>query len=87
VDQFCPDADATRAQGATVIVKTKFGASFNYSTTPHFTDVPASHLLFEYIQKLKDAGIAEGCGSGKFCPDDPLLRQHLAAFLFGAQTL
>lgn len=85
--QFCPDAAATRAQGATLIVRAKLGASFSYSTLPHFTDVPASHASFKYIQKLHDEGIALGCGSGKFCPDDDLLRQHLAAFLYNAQTL
>jgi len=85
--QFCPDTAATRAQGATLIIRTKLGASFTYSTLPHFSDVPATHPSFKYIQKLHDEGIAVGCGSAKFCPDEDLLRQHLAVFLYNAQTL
>jgi hypothetical protein len=84
---FCPNAGATRAAIAVLMIKTKFGDSFGYSTMPHFSDVPAGHPAFKYIQKMKDELISEGCGGGKYCPDDFIQRQQLAVFLYKAKTL
>jgi hypothetical protein len=84
---FCPDAGATRAAVAILMIKTKFGDSFGYSTMPHFSDVPAGHPAFKFVQKMKDEQIAEGCGGGKYCPDDIIQRQQLAVFLYMAKTL
>jgi len=87
VGKYCPDQTATRADAAAIIVRAKFGQSFNYSTMPAFSDVPATHAAFKYVQKLYDAQISLGCGSGNYCPGDDLLRQHMAVFLYRAQTL
>jgi hypothetical protein len=86
---YCPDDNATRAHAAVFLVKMKYGDSFSYPLTPFFTDVPASHSAFKYIQKLRDANLTAGCNAGgtTYCPDDPLLRQQLAVLLYRAQTL
>lgn len=85
---YCPEDNASRAQAAVMLVRMKFGESFTYSQTPYFSDVPATDTSFKYIQKLKEAGITDGCSTpGAYCPADPLLRQQLAAMLYRAKTL
>jgi len=49
--------------------------------SPTFTDVPADHLFYQYIEALSASGITAGCGGGKFCPDAPLTRGQMAVFL------
>jgi hypothetical protein len=39
------------------------------------------------IEKLVDAGITTGCGGERFCPDDPVTRGQMAAFLVRALNL
>jgi hypothetical protein len=46
-----------------------------------FTDVPADSPFCPYIEELARRGITGGCGGGKFCPFDPVLRQQMAVFL------
>jgi hypothetical protein len=38
------------------------GDNFTYSSTPYFSDMPASNLYFPWVQKMKDLGIALPCG-------------------------
>jgi hypothetical protein len=84
---FCPDMAVQRDAGATLLMRAKHGSSFNYTTTPHFNDVPASHWAFEFVQKLKDDGATSGCGSGNFCPEMAVTRSMWAIFLYRLQTL
>ena len=47
-----------------------------------FGDVPVHDFAFQYIEALKAAGIAGGCGDGSnFCPGDPLTRRQAAILL------
>jgi len=46
-----------------------------------FNDVPASSPFCPYIEELSRRGITGGCGSGNFCPGDPVTRQQMAVFL------
>lgn len=55
--------------------------------TATFDDVPASHLFFQQIEALVDSGITAGCGGGDFCPNAPLTRGQMAAFLAKALGL
>ena len=52
-----------------------------------FNDVPTGHPQFQFIQALVDAGITAGCGSGNYCPDNPLTRGQMAVFLSKALGL
>jgi len=40
------------------------------STTPYFSDVPATDSFFPYVQKLKELEITTGCGNGDYCPSE-----------------
>lgn len=49
-----------------------------------FDDVPTGHLFYDDITWLRDAGITLGCNppsNTKFCPDDSVKRQQMAAFM------
>jgi hypothetical protein len=46
-----------------------------------FSDVPANHTFHTAIGQVAAAGITAGCGSGKYCPDEPVTRGQMAAFL------
>ena len=46
-----------------------------------FSDVPDSNQFHTSISNVKIAGITAGCGGRKYCPDDPVTRGQMAAFL------
>ena len=46
-----------------------------------FTDVPTDHIFFRYVEALAAAGITGGCGVGLYCPNNPVTRGQMAAFL------
>jgi hypothetical protein len=52
-----------------------------------FNDVPTSHPFFQYVEALAASGITGGCGSGNYCPDQPLTRGQMAVFLAKALGL
>lgn len=52
-----------------------------------FTDVPPDHPFFRVIEALKAAGITSGCTATEYCPDAPLTRAAVAAFLARALGL
>ncbi len=56
-------------------------------TTATFGDVPSSHPYFQFIEALASSGITGGCGGGNYCPDRPLTRGQMAAFLAKALGL
>ncbi len=51
---------------------------------PAFTDVPVTHLFFDSIGLLRDREISPGCGGTRYCPEEPMLRSEMAAFLVRA---
>ena len=55
--------------------------------TATFNDVPTGHPFFQYIEALAASGITGGCGSGNYCPDQPLTRGQMAVFLAKALGL
>ena len=56
-------------------------------SAPTFADVPDSHPFYQFIEALAASGITGGCGSGNFCPGNPLTRGQMAAFLSKALGL
>jgi hypothetical protein len=55
-----------------------------------FSDVPESEGFHADIRWLDDSGITKGCdppGNDRFCPDDPVTRGQMAAFLVRALHL
>ncbi len=47
----------------------------------NFLDVPASHPFHGFVQKIFRFGITAGCGAGNYCPEQPVLREQMAAFI------
>lgn len=89
--QFCPNALVTRGQMATYVARALFGETFSFPTAQRFSDIPASHSLFPYVQKIWDLGVTQGCSASSYCPEDLVTREQMAAFLsrafFGYQRL
>ena len=80
---YCPSNNVTRGQMAAFIIRSKFGESFSYTTTPYYSDVPDTHTFFKYIQKLKDEGIT--VTTGTYMVDDIVTREQMAAFIIRAK--
>jgi hypothetical protein len=79
---YCPDSPTTRGQMAVFIIRSILGGdSYPAPETPYFTDVPATHPFFRPIQKMRELGITSGCTATAYCPDDPVTRGQMAAFL------
>ncbi|HTY42664.1 MAG TPA: S-layer homology domain-containing protein [Thermoanaerobaculia bacterium] len=55
--------------------------------TPTFGDVPANNQFFQYVEALAASGITGGCGGGNYCPNNPVTRGQMAAFLSKALGL
>jgi hypothetical protein len=83
---FCPDDDVTRGQMAAFL--TRF-LSLPPSTTNHFGDDDGSTFEND-INRLASAGITKGCNppeNDQYCPDDPVSREQMAAFIVRALGL
>jgi hypothetical protein len=55
--------------------------------TATFADVPTNHPFFQFVEALYASGITAGCGNNNYCPDAPLTRKQMAAFLSKALGL
>lgn len=76
--RFCPNRAVTRGEMAAFLVR---ALDLKETSAIAFSDVPPGYLFRTEINRLATAGITFGCGGGKFCPDRPVLRQEMAAFL------
>ncbi len=57
--------------------------------TPRFEDVSRIHPFHNFVERLAELGIAGGCSQepAKFCPDDAIRRNQMAAFFVRAFDL
>ena len=76
---FCPDAPVTRAQMAAFLHRLFVGDAPEPSHA--FFDVPTDHAHAGEIAWLARIGVSNGCGEGHFCPEAPVTRGQMAAFL------
>ena len=82
---YCPDALVTRAQMAVFIERGIHGSSFVPPVvTLSFTDTVDNFAKY-WIEALKADGVTSGCGTGLFCPDNPVNRDQMAVFLLKAK--
>lgn len=83
-DEYCPEAPVTRAQVASFIVRSlALSAPLPDPTVDAFLDDDSSVHATD-IDKLAELGVARGCNppaNDRFCPDAPVTRGQLAAFL------
>jgi subtilisin family serine protease len=57
------------------------GQTFTVYQGITFSDVPLGSLFYDEIGKLSARGVTLGCGNGNYCPNDPVTRQEMAAFI------
>src|SRR5690606_3999374 len=78
-DRFCPDQPVTRGQMAAFLVR----ALDLPPADTTFADTKG-HTFAADIAALARSGITRGCGPDRFCPDQPVTRGQMAAFLVRA---
>lgn len=83
---FCPDQNVTREQMAAFIIRTLYGESFLYSSSPYFCDVIPGMWSFKYVQEMYENNLTKGCGGGNYCPSDFVTRAQMAVFLVRAKV-
>ncbi len=85
-DEFCPDDTVTRGQMAAFIVR--FLGLTDDGGGNTFTDDDGSTFESD-IAKIAAAGITTGCNpeGTHYCPNDPVSRGQMAAFLYRADSL
>jgi hypothetical protein len=79
--------DTLRQQMAVFLLKAAHGLCYTPPpcTTQVFTDVPCSSNFAPWINELVTEGITGGCGTGVFCPQNPVRRDQMAVFLLKAE--
>lgn len=82
-DLFCPAAPVTRGQMAAFLVR---ALGLRPGSAEPFEDTGASIFKAD-IAALAAAGITRGCSPTSFCPEDPVTRGQMAAFLVRALDL
>ena len=84
---FCPDAAVTRAQMSVLLLRGIHGSAYNPppATGQVFQDVSASSFAAGWIEELAAENITSGCGSGKYCPSNPVTRAQMAVFLIRSE--
>ena len=83
--KFCPEDSVTRGQMAAFIIKSLGVTDPPKPTKQTFADVPPTNLFYPFIEELARRGLTNGCYNDgvtrNFCPDDPVSRGQMAAFL------
>ena len=81
--RFCPDNPVTRGQMAIFIVR-----AFNLgpASADFFFD-DNGKVYEDAANRLRQAGLTQGCGPGRYCGDSSITRGEMAAFLTRARDL
>ncbi len=76
------DQSTLRQQMAVFLLKAKYGVCY---VPPQcagiFSDVPCPSIFADWIEDLAGQGITGGCGTGVYCPQNPVRRDQMAVFL------
>jgi hypothetical protein len=87
---YCPTDPVPRWQMAVFLVKALATDTFppkvggvptGFTAEPAFIDVASTDWYFAHVQKIKDEGVTNGCGGGRFCPNDLTTRAQMAGFI------
>jgi len=83
---YCPTNSVTRAQMAVFLLKGEHGQDFVPPVCAGiFADVTCPSLFADWIEQLSAEGITGGCGGANYCPNNPVTRAQMAAFLLKAE--
>jgi S-layer homology domain len=78
---YCPSQPVTRAQMASFLSR---ALALPEPSADYFVDDEGSVFHENDINKMYEAGITLGCGGPNYCPDQPVTREQMAAFLHRA---
>jgi len=81
--RFCPDNPVTRGQMAIFIVR---AYDLGPASADYFSD-DNGKVYEDAANRLRQAGLTQGCGSGRYCGDNTITRGEMAAFLTRAENL
>jgi hypothetical protein len=89
---FCPENPVTRAAMAVFILRAKYGSSYTPPPADHyFADLPVAgkEWMEPWVDQLYREGLTTGCGVSPriYCPESPVKRQAMAAFIVRAFSL
>ncbi len=84
-ETFCPHCTLTRRDALVMVVRAAGIDTSAPPATPTFSDLAADATGYAEIEAAAELGITDGCGDGRFCPDDAVTRGQLAAFLARAR--
>ncbi len=81
------DQSTLRQQMAVFLLKGRHGICYvpPDCTPGYFADVACPSPFANWIQALAVEGITGGCGSGNYCPTQPVRRDQMAVFLLKAE--
>jgi parallel beta-helix repeat protein len=81
------DQSTLRQQMAVFLLKGRHGICYvpPDCTPGYFADVACPSTFANWIQALAVEGITGGCGSGNYCPTQPVRRDQMAVFLLKAE--
>lgn len=82
--QFNPTGNISRQDFAIILAKSLNLDTDQYPATATFSDVPASHYSYSYIEAAVKAGLVNGIGDGKFGVGANLTRQDMAVLFVRA---
>jgi parallel beta-helix repeat protein len=82
--RYCPESMVTREQMAAFIIRALGEFNPPAPATQRFLDVPPSSPFYRFIDRMAVLGITGGCGGGNYCPNAPVTREQMAAFIIRA---
>lgn len=87
-DGFCPGDPIDRKTMAVWVVRILEDRDPPPVIQSRFNDVDITGFHAPYIERMVQLGVTQGCGNGSgYCPDDPVTRAEMAAFLSRAYRL
>lgn len=66
---------------AAVLLTLAVGPAVVSAGTGDFDDVPPTNVFYDDIAWLAETRVTSGCGTARFCPDDSVSREQMAAFM------
>lgn len=83
--RYCPDMLTSRAQMAALLLRARLGSTLSPGTASGtlFGDVPSTHPMAAWIERLYGYQITLGCSASPrlYCPDAPVTRAQMALFI------
>lgn len=80
-----PATDLAAAATAVVTVAEGTSVSNPAPFIVSFADVTPAHALYDWVNMMVEHGVTAGCGSGNYCPNNPVTREQMAIFLLKAK--